>query len=127
VTNSLLLVGYESKTIQILPGPYPPVNIQVRKIENRGLFYREMINALTWEENPKNRDKVTILSYNIYRKLKNQEDDQFKKIGQVDANTYEYMDRNFLSSEESDLYVYAVSAVDDQEREGPKGLAVESY
>jgi len=123
VTNSLLLVGIKPKEIQILPGPYPPQNVKVEKTEDGGLFYREKINVVTWEGNPKNNGLVTISFYTVYRKLKNLDDDQFKKIGQVDALTFKYIDRDFLSPEDRDLYTYAVSAVDDQGREGPKSLA----
>jgi len=123
VTNRQLLVGFQSKEIQILSGPFPPINILVKKTEERGLFYREKINAIIWTENPKNKGQVSISHYNIYRRFKDQEITEFKKIGQVSGQTFKYADRDFLSPEERDKFIYALSAVDDKGREGPMGFA----
>jgi PKD repeat protein len=124
VTNRQLLVGFQSKEIQILSGPFPPINILVKKTEERGLFYREKINAIIWMENPKNKGRVSISHYNIYRKFKDQETTEFKKIGQVSSQTFKYADRDFLSPEERDKFIYALSAVDEKGREGPMGFAL---
>ena len=124
VTNQQLLVGFQSKEIQILSGPFPPINIFVKKTEERGLFYREKINAIIWMENPKNKGQVSISHYNIYRKFKDQETTEFKKIGQVSGQTFKYADRGFLSPEERDKFIYALSAVDEKGKEGPMGYAL---
>lgn len=126
VTNSSLLVGFYSKKIEILPGPFPPTEILVRKAEEGGLFFREKVNILTWKENAKNKGQVLISFYNIYRKLKGQENNHFEKIGQADALAFKYIDRDFLNPEDRDLYSYAISAVDSQNREGPLGFALSS-
>jgi PKD repeat protein len=124
VTNRQLLVGFRSNEIHVLSGPFPPLNILVKKTEERGLFYREKINAITWEENPKNKAQVLISHYNIYRKLENRESAEFKIIGHAFSSTYKYADRDFLSPEERDSFSYAISAVDDMGREGPMGFAL---
>lgn len=124
VTNSQLLVTSCEKEIQILSGPFPPTDIVVKKTQEGGLFYRERINAITWKENPENKGQVSISHYNIYRKFKNQENAEFKKIGQVNDMTYKYVDRDFVSPEDRDKFAYALSAVDDKGREGPLGFAL---
>ena len=124
VTNRQLLVGLHSKEIYVLSGPFPPLNILVKKTDERGLFYREKINAITWEENPKNKGQVFISHYNIYRKLKNWESTEFKIIGHAFSPTLKYADRDFLSPEERDSFSYAISVVDDMGREGPMGFAL---
>jgi len=123
VTNVRLLVGHAMKKIEILPGPYPPININVREIEEGGIFYRQKINALTWEENPSNRGRVSVTGYFIYRKLGSQNEDRYEKIGEANGDRFKFADRDFLSPQERSLYTYAVSAVDSQNREGPKGFA----
>jgi hypothetical protein len=123
VTDRQLLVGFDSEEIDVLPGPFPPLNISVTKTDKGGLFYREKINAITWEENPKNVGQVIISHHNIYRKMKNQENTEFKLIGYVFHPTFKYADRDFLSSDKREDFAYAVSAVDDKGREGPLGLA----
>lgn len=124
VTNTFLALSSSSQPIDVLPGPFPPSNILAWKAEERGLFIRIRINALTWRDNPKNTGKTTLAAYSIYRKLKNQEDSLFRKIGQVSAGIHKYADRDFQSAEERDFFTYAVAAVDNQGREGPKGIAL---
>lgn len=124
VTNSLMNIGFSSQDIKILAGPFPPVNVSVKKIEDKALFHREKINHITWAENLKNRDFVRVKNYVIYRKLKSQESVSFKTIGLVEASVFGFADRNILSPDERDLYAYAVSAVDNLGREGPKKEAL---
>ncbi|MDH5202182.1 MAG: PKD domain-containing protein [Nitrospirota bacterium] len=124
VTNSQLLVASYEKEIQILSGPFPPTDIVVKKTQEGGLFYREKINAISWKENPENKGQVSISHYNVYRKFKNRENSEFEKIGQVSGMTYKYGDRDFVSPEDRDKFVYALSAVDDKGREGPLGFAL---
>lgn len=124
VTNSLLLVGVASKTINILSGPFPPVKVVVQTYEEGGLFYRQKINVLTWENDPRNSGRVTLSHYNVYRRRKPPKGLAFSKIAEVPAGSSQYVDRNFSLLEEPSLFDYAVSAVDTQKREGPLSVAV---
>jgi hypothetical protein len=124
VTNSQLNVSAVSSEVKILAGPFPPVGVTVQKAKNKALFYREEINSISWEENPKNGVFLTVDGYVIHRKLKGQAVELYSKIGQVDAETHVYADRQFLSPDELEIYDYAVSAVDTQGREGPKAEAL---
>jgi hypothetical protein len=123
VTNLQLLAGFHSEDIHVLGGPFPPLNISVTKDEDGGLFYRSKINAISWEENPNNEGKVIISHFNIYRKIINQANTEFKVIGQASHSTLNFADREFLSPSERDRFSYAVSAVDNLGREGPMGFA----
>lgn len=123
VTNTLLLCTREIKEVSILSGPFPPIDVQVAKVTDRGLFYVDRVNAVTWEINPKNTGKVSIDSYLIYRKLKTDGDENFKITGRVNSSTFRFADRDFITDDERDLYDYAVSAMDAQGREGPKQIA----
>jgi len=124
VTNSQLNVDTESVELQILAGPFPPGDVTVQKAENKALFYREEINSISWTENYKNNAFSPVESYFIYRRLKSQGEEHFMKIGQVDAETFVYADRLFVSPDDLEIYAYAVSAVDAQGREGPKAEAL---
>jgi PKD repeat protein len=123
VTNTQLLSSVKSINIDILDGPFPPINIQVASVEEGGLFYKEKINVVTWTENPINTASVTIKYYRIYRKLKTKDSSTFKQIGQVSGALFVYVDRNFVFSQDRYLYNYAVSCIDNQDREGPLGQA----
>jgi hypothetical protein len=123
VTNTQLLSSVKSINIDILDGPFPPINIQVASVEEGGLFYKEKINVVTWTENPINTASVTIKYYRIYRKLKTKDSSTFKQIGQVSGALFVYVDRNFVFSQDCYLYNYAVSCIDNQDREGPLGQA----
>jgi hypothetical protein len=123
VTDQQLLVGFHSEDMHVLGGPFPPLNIIVAKADDGGVFYRSKINAIRWEENPKNEGKVIISHHNIYRKIKNQANTELKIIGQASHPALKFADREFLSPDERDGFSYAVSAVDTMGREGPMGFA----
>ena len=123
-TNASLLSSLQKKSLAALTGPLPPINIQVKKTEEGGLFFREKINALTWEANPENNSLAPVEQYFIYRKSLSQEDSEFERIGQIDYTVLRYADRGFIFPEDRDSYAYAVSSVDNLDREGPKESAV---
>lgn len=123
-TNAALLSSLQTQTVKALSGPFPPLNIQVKKMEAGGLLFRENINALTWEPNPKNEGLASVAQFCIYRKSTSLPDSDFAQIAQVDNTHSRYADRNFIFPEDRDRYVYAVSAVDTYGREGPMELAV---
>jgi len=124
VTNTQLLSSVKSIDINILAGPFPPTNIQVSSVEEGGLLFREKINVVSWKENPENTPSVTIKYYRIYRKLKTKDNNAFKQIGQVSGASFIYVDRNFVFSKDYYLYDYAVSSIDNHDREGQLGPAL---
>jgi hypothetical protein len=120
VTDNDLLIGSKTVEIEVFEGPYPPINVKVDSIVNKSLFYDEHVNKITWSKNPQNEGLFNIVKYKVYRKKKDEKDEMFAFIGDVDKNTFEFMDRGFTSKDELDDYDYAVTAVDDQNRESPK-------
>lgn len=123
-TNASLLSSLQTKSLAALLGPLPPINIQVKKIEAGGLFFREKINALTWDANPENDSLAVVDRYLIYKKPKSQADSEFERIGQVDHTAHRFADRDFVFPEDRENHTYAVSSIDNLGREGPKELAV---
>jgi len=106
-----------TQEITVYDTPFSPLNVAMERVVNKTLFFIDYINIITWEENPENDPYFDIVIYRIYRKEKEQGNDQFVLKSEVDSNTFEYEDRKFKSLEEADNYTYAVSAVDSEGRE----------
>jgi CubicO group peptidase (beta-lactamase class C family) len=85
--------------------PYSPHNAQAIKVENRGLFLKEHINIITWENNPRNSNE-NIVGYRIYRMHAHSP----SLLGEVDARTFEFWDTGVVRDH---LYHYALTAVTD--------------
>ncbi len=85
------------------PPPYFPSALSAQKINNSGLAYREYINLIRWQPNPRNVG-VNISKYRIYRVS----DESRRLLAEVNAGTLEYWQRNI---DRHLNYVYAVSAV----------------
>ena len=90
----------------------PPANFQVQRIENTNGFQTEYVNKLTWEANPDNKD-VKVAKYRIYRRVKGS-GGAMSLIAEVNAGTYEYLDRGLGAN---DYYEYAITAVDEDGNE----------
>jgi lysophospholipase L1-like esterase len=106
----------------IMGEPYSPANIQAGTIENRAFLYIEHINRITWEENNENAELFNVTLYRIYRKRTGEEHDLFQLLGEVDASTFEYLDRGFSSSSEAEGYIYGVASVDEENNESLIGI-----
>ncbi|NIM90298.1 MAG: hypothetical protein GTO17_05040 [Candidatus Aminicenantes bacterium] len=95
--------------------PFPPVYLQVKRVYNEILFYRELGNHLTWQDNPKIADKNNIKGYKIYRKKKDEENNQFEFL-KIIYGRLEYFDTDIIPSAR---YVYTISTLRTDDLEGP--------
>lgn len=95
--------------------PFPPIGVQVQRVFNEILFYRELGNYISWQENPKiyNRDRVQ--GYKIYRKKAEEENSQFHLL-KIIQNQLNYFDSDIIPSTQ---YVYSISTLRTDEVEGP--------
>jgi hypothetical protein len=105
----MMIVGDPLICFQHVPGSdffpveiYPPLNVSVKQVENRSLFFREWINVLTWEANSENNDSQ-VASYRIYVLS----EDKLVLLDQVEQNVFSFYHRNVKNQE----YWYALSAV----------------
>lgn len=90
-------------------------NLQVALKEERSFFQSKWLNALTWGANPENTEKgIAVTKHRIYRKNRADDETKWAKIAEVAGTVLNYDDR-FVASDND--YVYAVTCVDDQERE----------
>jgi len=86
-----------------LPPLYQPKSFIGEKKANRSLSQIEYINVLSWVVNPDNADIIE--KYRIYRR----ETNGITLIIEVDAQTFEYWERNV---EKDKVYKYGLTAVD---------------
>jgi len=94
------------------PPLYPPANFALQRLENDFVFFKEYINRLSWEANPKNRTKI--ITHKLYRKTKGAADKTFQLIAELGASGFSYDDRGL---KKSGLYSYWVTVVDEFGRE----------
>lgn len=85
---------------------YPPKNVQLQRLENNMVFYKEYVNRLSWQPNEQNVIKV--LKYRIYYKPKESADDNYRVLAEVYYSTLQY-DHRGLKKE--DLYTYRITSV----------------
>lgn len=101
---------------------FQPLGPACKTVTNSALFRKEKINVLSWKRNPLN-DAITVLQFNIYRKLSIQSDSQYQKIASVGAGVLEYLDRKLSSS---DTFTYYITTVDTGNTESkPSAVAKE--
>jgi len=89
---------------------YPPLNLNLTRLENNLIFFKEKINHLTWSANPANT--IPLTAHRIYRKGKT--DSMFNLIATVGPNQFSYDDRALRNPAD---YSYQVTAVDAYNRE----------
>jgi len=89
--------------------PYSPSGLSVRKVENRGLAFREYVNLVRWEPNARNAG-ADIVKYRIYEA----KGDSRILRGEVPAGAWEFRHRRVNQKE---IYCYAVSSVTADGRE----------
>jgi len=95
--------------------PFPPKYVQVQRVYNEILFYRELGNYISWLDNPKIYDKNMIKGYKIYRKKINDGNDQFQLLNII-YDQLNYFDKDIRPS---DQCVYVVSTLRFDQVEGP--------
>ncbi|MFC2161648.1 hypothetical protein ACFLRX_08360 [Acidobacteriota bacterium] len=117
--NSPQNIIVESR-IELPPWPFPPLNVQVNRISHEGLMIHAYHNEITWQGNPKNDGLFHMQKYNIFRKKVTEDSSAYVWIDAVSPGEFSFVDGLFDSVEERNIYTYAVSSVDDSERESPK-------
>jgi len=92
-----------------------PINLQAVKSVERTFFHAFYLNTLTWAANPENTaKKINVVSQRIYRKNRMEDDTKWTRIAQVTGTEFKHEDRNIPADSD---YVYAVTCVDDRDRE----------
>jgi C1A family cysteine protease len=100
------------KAFARLPPLYPPTNFVLQRLENNFIFFKEYIDHLSWEANPKNGTKI--LKYKFYRKTKGAADLTYQLVSELAANVF-VSDQRGLKKDQ--FYTYRITAVDELGRE----------
>lgn len=119
VDNSPQNIGVEFR-LELPPWPFPPLNVQLNRVSHEGLFIQAYHNEIIWQGNPKNDGLFDLQKYNIFRKKVTEDSSAYVWINAVAPGGFFFRDGLFDSVEERDAYIYAVSSVDNSERESAK-------
>ena len=102
--------------------PKPPLYPLLTREINRSLFRKEAFHTIYWSPNPENKEFV-ITEYRVYRKYPDQADIDYKMIGSVPGDVFEFVD-GYLDF--SNRFMYAVTSVEESGFESEKTTPVES-
>ncbi len=100
--------------------PFPPVQIQIRKVTDKILFYRRTGNMLSWQTNPKIADAAVIRGVRVYRRKRGEGTSGFRLLSLV-AGPTSYFDATI---ESGTAYEYVLTAVRTDGIEGPGSAVV---
>ncbi|MCK5056874.1 MAG: PKD domain-containing protein [Candidatus Aminicenantes bacterium] len=107
------LIDTKSATIDVIAGPMSPLNAVTSTLLNSGFLYRDWLNKIEWEANPKNTELgFTIENYKIYRRVKGT-GNEWAHLADVSGSTYYYYDKGFTSRQDAMEYEYGVSVLAD--------------
>lgn len=108
--------NYDMKTaqIEVREKPYPPAGISVNVEDKSGLFISAYTATLSWISHPLNTS-FNIVKYLIYRKIEGSS--SYALLKEVGSTTFKYIDAIPSYEKSPPRYVYAVSALDDKNRE----------
>jgi len=91
---------------------YPPKNLNLQRLINNYIFFKEYINRITWQTNEQNI--VPVIKYRIYAKVEGAGDDSYRLLVEVPSSSIVY-DHRYLKKDE--YYSYRVTAVNEYQRE----------
>lgn len=113
--------NYDVKTaqIEVREKPYPPAGISVNVEDKSGLFISVYTATISWTSNPLNTS-FNIVKYLIYKKIEG--DGSYALLKEVDSATFKYIDAIPSYEKSPPRYVYAVSALDDKNRESDMAI-----
>jgi len=87
----------------------PPLNFQVEKKVERGLFNAFYLNLLTWEANILNTQQGDVVAaYRIYRKPRTDAAAPWTRLAEVAPTIFSYVDSKLLKTAD---YIYTITTV----------------
>ena len=88
ITDDDGLSDSTSDKIKVIEMPYPPLNVKVTRVTNRGNSFPHCFCRVEWSKNPKNTGRHNIVKYRIYRKIRTASDNLWQSV----ASTLETAD-----------------------------------
>jgi hypothetical protein len=119
IADGMESMGSEAVTDEIvLPPIYPPTSFGVASEVGGGP--RKKDNALTWAQNPQNKE-AEVAKYKIYRKKAEATDDEYGLVGSVGPDTFGYRDRDLVNDQK---YTYTMTTLSTNGNESDPTPAV---
>jgi hypothetical protein len=116
VTDTLPQTAQASVSV-IVDNLYAPAGFQAVRTVNRGLLLREILNVLTWADNPRN---TGVVKFRIYRVTAGGRALVAEVAGAASGTTYRYLHRGINGAE---TYTYEIVGVGSLDREGAAASA----
>lgn len=96
---------------------FQPLDISWQTHKDESLFQTRHVCQVTWNRNPANDALgIQIMLHRIWRKKAGESDLAFQFIGEVNGDSYAYLDKD---AGVQDTYVYTVTVLDGQGHESP--------
>ncbi len=89
----------------------PPTNVKITRLTNDFIFFREYINRISWQRDP--REKSKIIKYRIHYKVKGS-NNKYILLTEVNGTDFVYHHRGLKSDQ---FFSYRITAVDDLNNE----------
>ena len=100
------IVDAQKAAFHPLKSIHAPQFFTVSRLENNYGFFIQYMDQLAWMPNPRNGSQV--VSYRVYAKQLETEDQSFDRIGEVDAQTFSFRRRGLLAEE---TFLYKITSV----------------
>jgi subtilisin family serine protease len=105
-SNGWGIVDAQKAAFYPLKSIHAPHLFTVSRVENNYGFFIQYMDQLAWEPNPRNGDQV--VSYRVYAKQLDTEDQSFVLFAEVDAQTISFLRRGLLAEED---FLYKITSV----------------
>jgi subtilisin family serine protease len=106
--NGWGIVDAQKAAFYPLKSIHAPHLFSVSRLENNYGFFIQYMDQLAWEPNPRNGDQV--VSYRVYAKQWDTEDQSFTLLAEVDDQTVSFLRRGLLEGEDFLYKIISVSA-----------------
>lgn len=107
--EGLGLIGTHKKTLKVIKGALPPVNVRSSKYQERGFLTQRWINKIEWDNNPENIALgFPMEKYSVYRKEVGTA--SWTHLSDISGGDTTYYYEYFTSDTEMNKYVYGISA-----------------
>jgi serine protease AprX len=105
-SNGWGIVDAQKAAFYPLKNIHAPHLFAVSRVENNYGFFVQYLDRLTWAPNPRNGDQV--VSYRVYARQIESEDQSFAFVAEVDGQTFSLLRRGLLGEEN---FLYKITSV----------------
>ncbi len=118
-SNGWGIVDAQKAAFYPLKNIHAPLLFTVSRVGNNYGFFIQYMDRLTWAPNPRNGDQV--VSYRVYAKQLDSQDQSFTLVAEVDAQIASYLRRGLLEEEN---FLYKIISVNASGEESDPNYAL---